>query len=101
MESGEGVVAPQTGAEMLEYLVRRRVQMDQDELEWSVVAARFAQTNEYDEWGFNSPIACLKAMCHMRSGAAADRVVWARRWSDSTPAPRHLPPVRSGFPTWR
>ena len=38
MEGGEGALALQTGAEMLDYLVRRRVQMDQDELEWSVVA---------------------------------------------------------------
>src|SRR6266704_2036247 len=74
MESGEGVFALQTGAEMLEYLVRRRAQMDQDELDWCLVAAKFAQTDEYDEQGFNSPIACLKASCHMRSGAAADRV---------------------------
>src|SRR3989442_10417083 len=74
MEGGEVALALQTGTEMLAYLVRRRAQMDQDELEWSVVAARFAQTDEYDEQGFNSPIACLKAMCHMRGGAAADRV---------------------------
>jgi hypothetical protein len=74
MEGGEGAIALETGAEMLDYLIRRRVQMDQGELEWSVVAARFAQTDEYDEQGFNSPIACLKAMCHLRSGAAADRV---------------------------
>src|SRR6266699_2800238 len=74
MESGEGAVAPQGGAEMLEYLVRRRAQMDQDELDWCLIAAKFAQTDEYDEQGFNSHIACLKASCHMRSGAAADRV---------------------------
>src|SRR6266700_599554 len=37
-------------------------------------AAGFAPTNEYDEQGFDSPIACLKATCHMRGGAAADRV---------------------------
>ncbi|HYT14387.1 MAG TPA: hypothetical protein VEL12_16485, partial [Candidatus Nitrosopolaris sp.] len=61
MESGEGAVAPQGGAEMLEYLVRRRAQMDQDELDWCLIAAKFAQTDEYDEQGFNSPIACLKA----------------------------------------
>src|SRR2546428_9929603 len=101
MEGGEGALALETGAEMLDYLVSRRVQMDQHELEWSVVAARFAQTDEYDELGFNSPIACLKAMCHMRGGAAADRVCVGRSWSGWTPAPRHLPPARSGFPTSR
>jgi hypothetical protein len=74
MESGEGALAPQTGAEMLEELVRRRLSIDRDEVEFSLLAARFAQTDEYDEQGFNSPIACIKATCHMRSGAAADRV---------------------------
>src|SRR6266849_8741517 len=74
MVSGEGAVAPQTGAEMLAELVRRRLSIDQDEIEFSLLAAKFAQTDEYDEQGFNSPIACLKAACHMRSGAAADRV---------------------------
>src|SRR6266702_5446332 len=101
MESGEGVFALQTGAEMLEYLVRRRAQMDQDELDWCLIAAKFAQTNEYDEQGFNSPIACLTASCHMRSGAAADRVCvgeeltrldrergGGRRWGDRVSPPR-------------
>jgi hypothetical protein len=74
MESGEGALVPQTGAEMLEELVRRRLSIDRDEVEFSLLAARFAQTDEYDEQGFNSPIACIKATCHMRSGAAADRV---------------------------
>src|SRR6266568_381031 len=74
MERGEGALAPQTGAEMLEELIRRRLRIDQDEIEFSLLAAKFAQTDEYDEQGFDSPIACLKATCHMRGGAAADRV---------------------------
>jgi len=74
MESGEGALAPETGAEILEELIRRRLSIDRDEIEFSLLAAKFAQTDEYDEQGFNSPIACLKASCHMRSGAVADRV---------------------------
>jgi hypothetical protein len=74
MESGEGASAPETGAEMLAYLVRRRVQMDQDELEWSLVAVRFAQTDQYDEQGFVSPFACIKAKCHMSGGAVSARL---------------------------
>jgi len=34
----------------------------------------FAQTDEYDEQGFDSPISWIKANCHMTGGAAADRV---------------------------
>ena len=74
MEGGEGALALETGAEMIDYLVRRRVQMDQDELVWSVVAARFAQTDEYDAQGFVSPFACIKARCHMSGGAVSARI---------------------------
>src|SRR5207245_9794925 len=73
MEGGEGALALETGAEMIDYLVRRRVQMDQDELVWPVVAARFAQTDEYDAQGFVSPFACIKATCHMSGGAVSAR----------------------------
>src|SRR6266704_564540 len=74
MESGEGAFALQTGAEILEELIRRRLSIDGDKIEFSLLAAKFAQTDEYDEQGFDSPIACIKATCHMRGGAAADRV---------------------------
>src|SRR5438445_13111829 len=74
MEGGEGALALETGAEMLDYLIRRRVQMDQDELDWSLVAARFAETDEYDAQGFASPFACIKARCHMSGGAVSARL---------------------------
>src|SRR5438552_10914039 len=74
MEGGEGALALETGAEMIDYLVSRRAQMDQDELVWSVVAARFAQTDEYDAQGFVSPFACIKARCHMSGGAVSARI---------------------------
>src|SRR5438477_3960113 len=74
MEGGEGAHALETGAEMSDYPVSRRAQMDQDELVWSVVAARFAQTDEYDAQGFVSPFACIKARCHMSGGAVSARI---------------------------
>ncbi len=51
MESGEGALGPETGAEMLEELIRRRLRIDQDEIEFSLLAAKFAQTDEYDAAG--------------------------------------------------
>ena len=74
MESGEGAGAPETGAEMLEELIRRRLRIDQDEIEFSLLAAKFAQTDEYDEQGFVSPFACIKATCHMSGGAVSARL---------------------------
>jgi len=74
MESGAGGSLPETGPEMAEWLTRRRVEMNQDELVFSLVAARFAGTDEYEQQGFDSPIQWIKATCHMTGGAAADRV---------------------------
>jgi hypothetical protein len=74
MQSGVGGIAPRFGAEVAAELIRRRQKIDQDELEFSRLAAAFAQTDEYDEQGFDSPISWIKANCHMTGGAAADRV---------------------------
>ncbi len=74
METGEGALAPETGAEMLDELIRRRLRIDQEELEFSWLAARFAQTDEHHREGFDTPIECIKGTCHMSGGAAADRV---------------------------
>src|SRR5260370_18712978 len=73
MERGVGGVAPRVGEEIAAELIRRRQKIDQDELEFSVLAAAYAHTNEYEEQGFDSPISWIKANCHMSGGAAGDR----------------------------
>src|SRR5260370_7663096 len=75
MESGVGGVAPRAGEEIAAELIRRRLKINQDELEFSVLAAAYAQTDEYEEQGFDSPISWIKANCHMSGGAAADPVL--------------------------
>src|SRR5260370_35953325 len=65
---------PRAGEAIAAELIRRRQKLDQDELEFSCLAAQFAKTNESAEQGFDSPISWLKSVCHMRGGAAADRV---------------------------
>ena len=74
MQSGVGGVAPRAGEEIAAELIRRRLKINQDELEFSVLAAAYAQTDEYEEPGFDSPISWIKANCHMSGGAAGDRV---------------------------
>jgi hypothetical protein len=74
MESGVGGVALRAGEEIAAELVRRRLKINQDELEFSVLAAQFAQTDEYDWQGFDSPITWIKANCHLSGGAAGDRI---------------------------
>src|SRR5438128_2355945 len=70
MLAGEGARAPEIAAEM----IRVRLTMDQFELYFSRLSAKFAKTEVYDEQGFDSPIAWIKANCHMSGGAAADRI---------------------------
>jgi hypothetical protein len=66
--------APRAGEAIAAELIRRREEIDQKELEFSYLAAKFAATDEYDWQGFETPIAWLKANCHMSGGAASARV---------------------------
>ena len=62
------------GAERRQRLLTLARESDRIALEFSLVAAGFAETDECEEDGFESPIAWIKANCHMSGGAAADRV---------------------------
>jgi hypothetical protein len=74
MDAGVWGVAPRAGETLAAELVRRRQEIDQMELEFSYLAAKFAATDEYDWQGFESPIAWLKANCHLSGGAASARI---------------------------
>src|SRR5260370_38322122 len=79
MQSGVGGVARRVGEEIAAELIRRRQKIDQDELEFSVLAAQFAETDEYDWQGFDSPVAWIKANCHLSGGAAGGRICVGRQ----------------------
>ncbi len=70
MGCGGGV----TGADLAQRLTQLAFAADMINLEFAKVAAAFAESDEYDEQGFDSPISWIKANCHMTGGAAADRV---------------------------
>jgi Domain of unknown function (DUF222) len=74
MESEVWEDAPGAGEAIAAELIRRRQKIDQEELEFSYLAGQFAQTDEHEQQGFDSPISWLKAVCHMSGGAAGDRV---------------------------
>jgi len=74
MDAGVWGLAPRAGEAIAAELIRRRQKIDQEELEFSCLAAQFAQTDEYDWQGFDSPIGWLKANCHISGGAAAARI---------------------------
>src|SRR6202022_2059114 len=60
------------GAEEAKELKQIFRQVDLLLLQASVVAARFAAKNYYDEGGFASPIEWIRFECHQTSTAAAD-----------------------------
>jgi hypothetical protein len=74
MDAGVWGVAPRAGETLAAELIRRRQEIDQLELEFSYLAAKFAATDEYDWQGFESPIGWLKANCHLSGGAASARI---------------------------
>jgi hypothetical protein len=55
-------------------MIHLRHQCDRLELEFSIDAASFAATDEYDRQGSVSPIDWIRHQCQMGGGAAADRV---------------------------
>jgi len=63
-----------SGAELGAKLIELSRLVDVVNLQFSSVAAEFAQTDEYDQEGFDSPISWIKANCHLPGGAAGDRV---------------------------
>ena len=63
-----------SGEVLAERLIRLRNSIDLLEVEFSRMAGDFAQTDEYDRVGYDSPISWIKDVCHMAGGAAADRV---------------------------
>jgi hypothetical protein len=74
MDAGVWGVAPRAGEAVAAELIRRRREIDQMELEFSYLAAKFAATDEYGWQGFDSPIGWLKANCHLSGGAASARI---------------------------
>ena len=70
---------PRSGAELGEQLVKFRHEIDLMELRFSMLAAVFAKTDEYDLQGSLSPIDWIRFNCSMTSNAAADRLAVGER----------------------
>jgi len=65
---------PEGGAPLAHFLLQLRPSIDRLEIKFSEGAAALAETNEYDQQGFVSPLHWIRLNCHMSAGAAADRV---------------------------
>jgi hypothetical protein len=95
MEIGVGGQA--SGPELAENLIRLSGAVDLILLEFSRVAAEFAQTDEYDQQGYDSPISWIKENCHLPGGAAADRVCAGEQLERLTESTAALAEGRIGF----
>src|SRR2546429_6373829 len=65
-------------AELAERLIARQRQCDVLLLEISELSAQLAETNHFDDQGFNSPIDWMRFNCHLSEKAAADRIAVGR-----------------------
>src|ERR1700694_4238838 len=63
-----------SGAQLGEELVRLRHVVDLLEVEFAKLSGRFAETEEWDDSGFYSPLHWIRVNCHLGSGAAWDRI---------------------------
>ena len=63
-----------TPEELGESLIRRRHELDFQELLWSIDAARFIATDEGDRQGFSSSGDYLRVNCHMTTPQVLDRI---------------------------
>src|SRR2546428_732119 len=61
-------------AQLAENLIAKQRQSDVLLLEISELAAQLAETNHFDDEGFNSPIDWMRFNCHLTEKAAADRI---------------------------
>jgi len=77
-----------SGAELAQDLMVLRHQIDKQELLFSRLAARFAQTDFWEEAGSVSAIDWIRHNCHMNEGPAADRVAVGRRMWELEPSLR-------------
>src|SRR5207253_5673876 len=65
-------------AQLAENLIAKQRQSDVLLLEISELAAQLAETNHFDDEGFNSPIDWMRFNCHLTEKAAADRIAVGR-----------------------
>ena len=65
-------------AELAEKLISKQRQCDLLMLEISELAAQLAETNHFDDEGFNSPTDWMRFKCHLSEKAAADRIAVGR-----------------------
>jgi hypothetical protein len=74
VEEEAALAATQTPEELGESLIRRRHELDVLELMWSIDAARFVRTDEYDRQGFATPIDYLRVNARMTAPQVIDRL---------------------------
>src|SRR2546422_4121527 len=84
-------------AEIAEKLISKQRQCDLLMLEISELAAQLAETNHFDDEGFNSPIDWMRFNCHLTEKAAADRIAVGEEVSRLTQSVQAMQAGEIGF----
>ncbi len=85
------------GEQLAQELIADRHLIDLLELSWSQKAARFAQTNYWDEAGSVSAIDFLRHNCHMNELAVADRLAVGRQVCEVAESHQSMNDSKIGF----
>ena len=78
-------------------LIERRRRIDREELEWSCLAAAFAETREWRRDGSYSAIDWLRHNCDLSTGGAGDRLCVGRQVPELEASVEALRESRIGF----
>ncbi len=99
MGLGAGLISerPVSGAELGEELINFRHEIDMMELAFSLRAAEFAATDEWDLQGSVSAIDWIRFNCHMTGNAAADRVAVGERMAELPESLQAMAATRIGY----
>jgi hypothetical protein len=99
MGFGVGVVSERTvsDTELGEELVNLRHEIDMMEVAFSLRAAEFAATDEWELQGSVSAIDWIRVNCHMTSGAAANSVAVGERMAELPESLQALAATRIGY----
>src|ERR1700680_3533116 len=92
-----GVGGQVSGPELAKNLISLGQAVDLILLEFSRVAAECAQTDEYDQQGFDSPVSWIKRNCPLPGGAAAGRVCAGEQLERLTESTAAVAEGRIGF----
>jgi hypothetical protein len=85
------------GSELAQELIQIQTEIDQLQLKHSIRAAEFAETETWDDQGFNTPIDWLRFNCRLTDKAAGDRIAVGKQAAGLTQSVEAMETGKIGF----